>query len=222
MLETLRELRDQFLANGLVALLFSLAGFLLALFLVARLMSEKRAPANTFAWLLIIVLVPWVGVPLYLLLGGRKLRRLAKRKSKLRPTLPHGVQGTQQVAESATSQTIVSAGGTEPVGGNSVQWLTTGEAAYAALEREIRQARSHIHITAFILGRDDTGRRLVKLLAERARQGVKVRLLLDSVGSMFSSRFFVNPLRRAGGEVGRFMPVLPLTSRSSANLRNHR
>jgi cardiolipin synthase len=222
MLETLRELRDQFLANGLVALLFSLAGFLLALFLVARLMSEKRAPANTFAWLLIIVLVPWVGVPLYLLLGGRKLRRLAQRKSRVRPILPHGLQGTLQVAESATSQTIISAGGTEPVGGNSVQWLTTGEAAYAALEREIRQARSHIHITAFILGRDDTGRRLVKLLAERARQGVKVRLLLDSVGSMFSSRFFVNPLRRAGGEVGRFMPVLPLTSRSSANLRNHR
>jgi cardiolipin synthase len=88
MLETLRDFRDQFLANGLVPLLFSIAGFTLALFLVARLMSEKRAPANTFAWLLIIVLVPWVGVPLYLLLGGRKLRRLAERKSRLRPTLP--------------------------------------------------------------------------------------------------------------------------------------
>src|ERR1051325_12059914 len=90
MLGTLRELRDQFLANGLVAMLFSIAGFTLALFLVARLMSEKRAPANTFAWLLIIVLVPWVGVPLYLLLGGRKLRRLAERKSHLRPMLPAG------------------------------------------------------------------------------------------------------------------------------------
>ena len=79
MLETLRALREHFLANGLVPTLFSIAGFTLALFLVARLMSEKRAPANTFAWLLIIVLVPWVGVPLYLLLGGRKLRRLAER-----------------------------------------------------------------------------------------------------------------------------------------------
>jgi cardiolipin synthase len=100
--------------------------------------------------------------------------------------------------------------------------LTTGENAYATLEHHIRNARAHIHITAFILGRDDTGRRLVKLLAERAREGVKVRLLLDSVGSMFSSGMYVNPLRNAGGEVGRFMPVLPFTSRGSANLRNHR
>jgi cardiolipin synthase len=81
---------------------------------------------------------------------------------------------------------------------------------------------STIHITAFILGRDTTGRRLVRLLAESARRGVRVRLLLDSVGSMFASGRFVNPIRAAGGKVARFMPVLPLSSPSSANLRNHR
>ena len=222
MFEHLREFREQFLANGLVATLFSIAGFTFALFLVARLMSEKRAPANTFAWLLIIVLVPWVGVPLYLLLGGRKLRRLAERKTRLLPRLPHGTSSPLPVAESPTTQTIISAGGTPPVAGNAMRLLTSGEQAYAALEHHIRHARTNIHITAFILGRDDTGRRLVKLLADRAREGIKVRLLLDSVGSMFSSGLFVNPLRKAGGEVGRFMPVLPFTSRGSANLRNHR
>jgi cardiolipin synthase len=62
----------------------------------------------------------------------------------------------------------------------------------------------------------------VKLLAERARSGVQVRVLLDSVGSMFPSGAFVGPIRAAGGRVARFMPVLPLSSPSSANLRNHR
>jgi cardiolipin synthase A/B len=90
MLETLRELREQFLANSLAATLFSLAGFVLALLLVGRLMSEKRAPANTFAWLLIIVLVPWVGVPLYLLVGGRKLRQSppCPPRPQLKPSFP--------------------------------------------------------------------------------------------------------------------------------------
>src|SRR5208282_2258525 len=69
---------------------------------------------------------------------------------------------------------------------------------------------------------DETGRRIVNLLAERARAGVKVRLLLDAVGCLTSRGRFVDPLRRAGGEVGRFMPVIPFTSRGSANLRNHR
>jgi cardiolipin synthase A/B len=222
MVEPWSYFQDHFLAHGLVAALFSIAGFTFALFLIARLMSEKRAPANTFAWLLIIVLVPWVGVPLYLLLGGRKLRRLAERKSQLRPMLPLGTRNPFPGTETPTTQTIISAGGTAPVTGNRMRLLTNGEDAYRALEELIRAARSNIHITAFILGRDDTGKRLVKLLAERARAGVKVRLLLDSVGSMFSSGAYVNPVRQAGGRVGRFMPVLPFTSRGSANLRNHR
>jgi cardiolipin synthase A/B len=222
MLENLRAFREQLVASGLLAQLFSIAGFILALFLVARLMSEKRAPANTFAWLLIIVLVPWVGVPLYLLLGGRKLRRLAERKSRLRPTLPAAPPSPHPIGRSPIVHTIVSAGGTPPVPGNAMRLLTSGESAYDALESHILSARSHIHVTAFILGRDDTGRRLVQLLARRAREGIKVRLLLDAVGSMFSCGGFVNPVRRAGGEVGVFMPVLPFTSRGSANLRNHR
>lgn len=222
MLDYLREFQDQFLANGLVAALFSVAGFTLALFFAARLMSEKRAPANTFAWLLVVVLLPWVGVPLYLLIGGRKLRKVAQRKSRLRPTLPHGIRNTSAAESSATCQTIVSAGGTAPVSGNALQLLTNGEQAYAALEQQIREARSNIHIASFILGRDETGRRLVKLLAARAREGVKVRLLLDALGSFLSTGGFVAPIRQAGGQVGKFMPVLPFTSRGSANLRNHR
>jgi cardiolipin synthase len=222
MFDNLREIRDQIVANGLIAQLFAIGGFLLALFLVARLMSQKRAPANTFAWLLIIILVPWVGVPLYLMLGGRKLKRLAEQKVHVRPTLPGTTQSPYPPSDSPIIQTVVSAGGTPPVTGNAMTLLTTGEDAFAALEHHIRTAESTIHITAFILGRDDTGRRLVRLLSERAEDGVKVRLLLDSVGSMFSSGRFVKSLRAAGGQVARFMPVLPLTSPSSANLRNHR
>jgi cardiolipin synthase A/B len=222
MVEHLRDFSDSYLPNGVLASLLTFAGFVLAVFLVARLMSEKRAPANTFAWLLIIILVPWVGVPLYLLLGGRKLRRLAERKSRLRPTLPTGTRQPFPRTSSPIVHTTVSAGATPPVGGNSIRFITNGEDAYNALEQHIRNAQSTIHINSFILGRDDTGRRLVKLLAARAAEGIRVRLLLDSVGSMFSRGLFVNPIRKAGGHVGKFMPVLPFTSRGSANLRNHR
>jgi len=62
--------------------LLTVGGFLLAIFLVARFMSEKKQPGNTLAWLLGIVLIPYVGVPLYLLFGGRKLQRLVARKSR--------------------------------------------------------------------------------------------------------------------------------------------
>ncbi|HMD61768.1 MAG TPA: phospholipase D-like domain-containing protein, partial [Opitutaceae bacterium] len=213
---------DRFVPGGFVAHLATVAGFLLAVFLVARLMSEKRAPANTFAWLLVIVFIPWLGVPLYLLLGGRKLKRLAKNKSALLPVVPAICVAETKDVYLPVANTVAAAGGFAPVGGNRITLLATGEEDFAELERRILSARHSIHITTFILSRDSTGRRFVELLARRAREGVKVRLLLDAVGCTFSSRGFVDPIRKAGGEVGRFMPVLPFTSRGSANLRNHR
>ena len=200
----------------------TVASFLLAFFFVARLLAEKRQPGNTFAWMLIILLVPYVGVPLYLMFGGRKFRRLVERKSRLLPQL-EGLKTLDPASQILpTAQAVDAAGASPSVGGNSVKLLVTGEEAFKAIEAQILAARHSIHITTFILGRDETGRRIVKLLAQRAREGIKVRLLLDAVGCIFSSGRFVQPLRDAGGEVQRFMPVVPLSTRHSANLRNHR
>jgi cardiolipin synthase len=222
MLNDVKEMLEDFLARGLLSDLLTIGGFILALFLVARLMSQKKAPANTFAWLLVIVLLPYVGVPLYLIFGGRKLRRLAARKAPLTPQLPNPPETASAFATWPVAHTIMSSGAGAPVAGNRLQLLTTGEDTFAALERHITAARHTIHINTFILGRDDTGRRLLQLLTERARDGVKVRLLLDAVGCMFVRRSFHAALRAAGGEVVKFMPVMPFTSRGSANLRNHR
>jgi cardiolipin synthase len=209
--------------HPLVGHFLTVGGVLLALIAFARLLSEKKQPANTLAWLLAIVLIPYVGVPLYLLLGGRKLRRLVATKLRVPSVVPVVDFPAPVAAASPTAQTVNANGNCPPVGGNRLQLITDGQDAYAQLERQILAARHSIHITTFILGRDDTGRRVVQLLAERAKAGVKVRLLLDAVGCLFSSRGFVDPIRQAGGEVQRFMPVLPFaTLRRSANLRNHR
>lgn len=222
MSEFLRSLGPDWGEASLLATLYSLAGFGLAVLLIGRLMREKRAPANTFAWVLVIVLLPWIGVPLYLLIGSRKLERIARRKSRLYPVLPPEARVPAAAHASPTALAVTAAGAPPAVAGNAVHLLATGEEAYAVLEQHIRGARSHIHITTFILGRDDTGRRIIRLLAERARAGVKVRLLVDCVGSFLSRGSFVAPLRAAGGEVATFMPVIPFSSRGSANLRSHR
>ncbi len=218
-LHRIMESQTSLLAEILQHLL-TIGGFLLAVFLIARLMSEKRQPGNTMAWLLVIVLIPYVGVPLYLIFGGRKLRRLVARKSRLAPQQLAG--GPAAAAADPVALALVPAGAGPPVGGNTVRLLTRGDEAYAELVRQIRGARHTIHLMTFILGHDEVGRGIVDLLALRAREGVKVRLLLDAVGCLFTSRGFVDPVRRAGGEVHRFMPVLPLQRRWSANLRNHR
>ena len=85
---------DRFIPGGFLAHLSTIVGFLLAIFFFARLMHERRAPANTFAWMLVVVFIPWLGVPLYLIFGGRKLRRLRAHGTLPGPSAKMDLDGT--------------------------------------------------------------------------------------------------------------------------------
>lgn len=200
--------------------LLTVFGFGLCAFLIAKLFREHRAPPVTIAWLLGIVLVPYVGVPLYLLFGGRKLRGVEGHKAVLFPppkTTPH----TSKLA-TATERVLTTAGQPPARAGNRVEFLPDGQSAYHGLVNLVEKAERSIHLMTFILGADETGRSIIDLLAKKAAAGVDVRLLLDALGCFRTSGRFVDPLRQAGGKVGVFMPVLPLRRKWSANLRNHR
>lgn len=202
--------------------LLTIGGFLLAIFALARIVSEKRQPGNTIAWGMGIILIPYLGVPLYLLFGGRKIRQLAVRKSRISPHLDDAPKASQSTLEHPVVLTTTSNGANPPFGGNELVYLPGGEEAFTQLESMIKSARHSILITTFILGREEVGRAIIDLLAQKAREGVKVRLLVDGLGSFLAGRKFANPLRAAGGEVVKFMPVAPFNTRASANLRNHR
>ncbi len=223
-METLRQVyesvREHPITSALLPHLLTVAGFLLAFLAIARLMSERKQPGNTFAWLFAIAFIPWLGVPIYLMFGGRKVKKLAASKARLCPVVPSAAVGPS--ADTFAARVLTLNGACPPLGGNRVHFLASGEDAFARLEHHIREARHTIHLMTFILGRDAVGKRIIKLLAQRAKEGVKVRLLLDSLGCFMSSGGFCDPLRRAGGEVAKFMPVMPLQTRGSANLRNHR
>ncbi len=213
---------DPAVSTSIWSHLLTVGGFLLAIFTLARLLSERRQPGNVLAWLFGILLIPYLVVPLYLMFGGRKIARIAARKS----AMSTGSHKLPPIAESILNgpvcQTIVTNGSGQAAPGNKVRLITTGEQAFAELKSSIAAATHSIHITTFILGRDETGRELIRLLAARAAEGIKVRLLLDSLGCFFVPKSFLSPLTDAGGEVARFMTMLPLAPRSSANLRNHR
>jgi cardiolipin synthase len=223
-MDTLRQYYDSFIehpiANGLLPHLLTVVGFLLAFFAIARLMSQRKQPGNTFAWLFAIAFVPYIGVPLYLMFGGRKVKRLAEKKAQLCPAptaTPFPI-----LEQNFAARVFTRNGACAPIGGNRVSFLTNGEESFERLEYGILNAKHSIHLMTFILGRDAVGKRLVKLLAQRAQEGVKVRLLLDGLGCFLSAGRFCNPIREAGGEVVKFMPVMPLQTPHSANLRNHR
>jgi len=114
------------------------------------------------------------------------------------------------------------AAGAPLVTGNRVRVLRDGAENYPAWEAAIAAARQTIHLEMYIVHGDHVGRRFVNLLAEKARQGVTVRVAYDWLGCVwapFTGLF--RPLVRAGGEVRSFNPPSFGTVLGWAH-RNHR
>jgi cardiolipin synthase A/B len=201
---------------------FSVLGFLLAVLLLSRILREHRPPASTLAWLLAIVLVPYVGVPLYFLIGGRKHRRLAARKDLLQYAPPLTEAEVNALSSHAIERILLSGGAPRTSNGDRLQLFTGGEEMYAHVLGLFASARQSIDVSAFILGGDATGSAVLDALAARAAQGVRVRLLLDGLFLFRPKRKSIARFTRAGGRLAVFMPLLRLPFRGPANLRNHR
>jgi cardiolipin synthase len=107
-------------------------------------------------------------------------------------------------------------------GGNAVDVYPDTARAFAALLDAVAAARHHVHLEYFILRNDETGRRLLDLLADKAREGVQVRLLFDAMGCLHLKRSVLRPLQDAGGRAVAFLPLNPVRSLIRVNLRNHR
>src|SRR5437879_484776 len=116
------------ITNLLLSHLLAIIGFAMGTVLMAAIVVQRRAPGTTFAWLLAIALIPYVGVPLYLAFGGRKLRarEAPKRRLYTMAGSPHGERGS-------IAGMLCASGAPPPNGHNTVELHTTGEAAFAAV-----------------------------------------------------------------------------------------
>ncbi|MEM1221969.1 MAG: phospholipase D-like domain-containing protein [Verrucomicrobiota bacterium] len=203
-----------FLANVITVL-----GFALALLIIRRAFSEKRNPSNFFAWFLLVLFIPPLGVPLYFMFGGRKSRKMTLLKKNVTDQARALALGSESKLPEKPKLSRSTDGATT---GNYFELLPDGVATYKRMCEEIRAAKHTIHIATYILGKDDVGNSLVDLLALRASEGIEVRLLLDSLGCWNNTRVARYKIRKAGGKVAMFMPVLPIQTHTSSNLRNHR
>jgi cardiolipin synthase len=87
--------------------------------------------------------------------------------------------------------------------GNSVRVLQNG-ALFPAMERDIEAARHTVHLETFVWSAGEVERRFVELLCAKARQGVKVRLLIDALGGSSATSARLQQLRDAGVELAQY------------------
>lgn len=108
--------------------------------------------------------------------------------------------------------------------GNDVKLLQDGPATYGAMFAAMRAAKDHIHMETFILDDDEVGQKFAQMLIDKQREGVQVRLIHDSVGTLGTPAAFFNRLIDSGVKVLEFNPVNPMAVRKDwrVNQRDHR
>ncbi len=185
---------------------------------------QKREPAATLSWLMGLAALPFVGFLVYHVFGPQKITRHRLRRARSRAGLP-APAGDAPVDQAIELGKLAQATtGLAPTTAIDVRLLVDGAAKYDALLADVRSARVHVHLEYYIYDCDHSGTALRDALVERARDGVKVRLLLDAVGSARATRAFFAPLLEAGGELAWFHParLWKVWRRPWLNLRDHR
>jgi cardiolipin synthase len=189
---------------------------------------QKREPVATLSWLLGLALLPYIGFLIYHLLGPQKIhrQRLRRARSRLEGDVIEG--GLCPAANSPEAQELArlaqGATGLPPGTARDVRLLIDGAMKYDALIEDIGRARHQVHLEYYIYTPDHSGTALLDALVACAKRGVKVRLLLDAIGSGACTRAFLSPLVDAGGEVAWFHPshFWRFWWRPWLNLRTHR
>lgn len=193
------------------------------------ILSENRNPVKSLAWVTVLLLLPVVGIVLYLFFGrnirntrmiSRRNRRRLKRAERYRP-VDIGRQGLS--TESQQQIRLASSLAAAPYyPGNNVTVFTNGTSKFAALEADLGRATKYINLQYYIIEDDRLGNRIADILIERARAGVTVRVIYDHVGSLHTRRKYFRRLREGGVECYPFFRVAFPPFGTHINWRNHR
>lgn len=179
----------------------------------------RRNPSAAIAWVVSLVLLPYVALPLYLMFGSRKVGnyRWPAIKHELTPRNSNPDALTARTQQLAAIMALPAASNY-----HQLNIHDEGTQALQQLRNMIADATHTIDLCTFIFARDQLGEEIAQRLKQRARDGIRVRLLVDGVGAYLGRHTDFESLSAAGIQVAMFVPPLRSSLRGRTNLRNHR
>lgn len=198
---------------------------------ISVILLENRNPVKSISWLVVLVFIPFVGLFLYLIFGQDfRKRKMISRKSIQRITMrPCAAIDIKELDNSGIDvdflkliQMLKSNSEADAYTHNKIDVFAEGENIFDSIFEAIRNAKNHIHIEFFIFEDDKISNELRKLLIQKSKEGVRVRMIYDYLGSYKLSKNYLRSLRTAGVYAKPFLPMRLRLRRSKINYRNHR
>lgn len=225
--------------------------YILSAIVSIKLILENRDPSKTLIWILIFMLFPVVGILIYAVLG-RNIRKIKMKKTyKMANNMKKEnlLFNLDEMKELAKCQSIMIKEGKLPYSenidfrvlrvvslllntgifpftiNNNVEIYVDGNEKFKNLVKDIRNAKDHIHLEYFIIKDSEIGEQIKKELIEKAKAGVKIRIIYDDVGCwrFWFHRKFFNEMRTHGIEIIPYLKgKITIPIGGQINYRNHR
>ena len=211
-----------------VDILLKLAGIIIVLWILNREIN----PSYKLAWTILILVLPILGVVLYLVFGRSRIaaimqqqfeRRVEESREYLRDR-PETRARLEELDPSAANQSrYISDISRFPVHENTTaEYFQVGDDMFPVLVRELKQAKKYIFIEYFIINDGIMWQTILHILEEKAAEGVDVRLIYDGFGCLTTlPHKYSEELRAKGISCQVFNPFRPLLNIIQNN-RDHR
>lgn len=220
------------------SLIFEVIVFLNAALAIITIFRRPRDIAAIWAWLLVLIIFPVVGFIVYAFFGRKlpksKLFRLqGKAKKVIQRNVKRQRKNLTETGLKGTDNADVILGSTNLVKmfmnsslaslnyGNKLDLYTTGEALFGDMIEKIKKAKETINIEFYTFYADKLGHQILSELIKKAKEGIDVKIIYDSWGSMVLNDRFFKPLIEAGGHVESFLHTHSNFFDFRINFRDH-
>lgn len=197
---------------------------------------QRRDPTTVWAWLLLLYFIPVIGFLLYLVLAQNFHKDRMFKMKEIEGEIKYAVRRQEESIfrkklrlkdpELDRFKRLIlynlNEGEAVLTDNNDIRIYTDGEDKFRDLLYEMEHAKRYIHMQYYIIRNDELWREIEDMLIRKAGQGVKIRVLFDSMGCRGMNRVDWTKLREAGVETAEFFPALLGKFQLRINYRNHR
>ena len=200
-----------------------------------KAIMSTRTPQGAIAWAISLNTCPNLAVPAYWVFGrssfdGYELIRhsemLADSESEhelIRTLREQGMLFEAETDRERSQQRLLESLAGMPITRyNDADLLIDGEATFKAIFARIETAEDYVLVEFYIMRPDDLGNRMKDALIAKAKEGVRVYMLYDGLGSNGLTAEYLNELNDAGVKTAGFKTTIGWGNRTRVNFRNHR
>ena len=189
-----------------------------------------------WTWLLLLYFIPILGFVMYLIIGQDFHKSRMFKAKEIEGELKYAVRRQEETIyykrlrmanpEMSRFKDLIlynlEAGEAVLTDNNDIRVYTDGKEKFRALIEEMKQAKRYIHMQYYIIRNDELWQEVEKVLIQKAREGVEVRVLFDSMGCRTMKNRDWERLEKEGIQVAEFFPALLGQLQLRVNYRNHR